>query len=118
MIRCVSSSYEVWYPICPPSYKDVGVLTKNLKFGCFGGVLAILPAFRANFGTFLAIWRFLGANLDAFWAWSDASHRVTNFGTPYAHLSQRTWACSPKKLKFGDLRDVFAHFGGVFERFF
>ena len=28
MVRCVSSSYVFWYPICPPSSKDFGVLTK------------------------------------------------------------------------------------------
>ena len=28
MVRCVSSSYVFWYPICPPSSKDLGVLTK------------------------------------------------------------------------------------------
>ena len=53
IIRCVSLSYEFWYPICQPRLKDVGVITKNLKFGVFGAFWAILRA--------------LGAYLDVFW---------------------------------------------------
>ena len=36
-IWCVSSSYEFWYPICPPSSKDLGVLTKKLQIWLFWG---------------------------------------------------------------------------------
>ena len=42
----VSSSYEIWYPICPPSSKDIGMLTKKPQIWLFWG----------RFWRFCAVW--------------------------------------------------------------
>ena len=53
-IRCVSSSYEFSYPICPPSSKDIGIITKKPQIWLFW----------ARFGDFA---RFGGRIWARFW---------------------------------------------------